>query len=330
MSTAKRKEILFLWDGENWNPNGDILTGNAPRYDTDAQLALVTDVRVKRTIRDFIDLRDKNPKNRIFIKTYMDEDGKYFLDAKSAIKREIPDIEKKKKDEIKQIVKDNFIDIRAFGAVIPIQDKGSKKAAAKDEEKTEKDDSSTGESLTGAVQFKMSKSIHKVTPVELQGSGAFASSYDEKDTKKQKSNKTFREETYLPYAMFATYGIVDAFNAKANDFTEDDFVVIRDALWKGTQNLITRSKIGQKSRLLLVIEHDDDAGLVGDLNNLLTISETIEDRARNISDLELGFDKLIDKINGVKSALNVNYICDDEFFSQYSTKFPNTWKRILL
>jgi CRISPR-associated protein Csh2 len=326
MSTAKRKEILFLWDGENWNPNGDILTNNAPRYDTDAQLALVTDVRIKRTIRDFIDLRDKDPKNGIFIKTYMDESG-YFLDAKSAIKREIRDISKKSANEIKQSVKEKFIDIRAFGAVIPIQDKGSKRAA-KDEEKTQNDDSSTGVSLTGAVQFRMSKSIHKVTPVELQGSGAFASSYDERDAKKQKSNKTFREETYLPYAMFATYGIVDAYNARENDFTEDDFLVIKNALWKGTQNLITRSKMGQKSRLLLVIEHDDDASLAGDLNNLITVSADIEDRARNIGDLELGFDKLINKTADLKSSYAINYICDDEFYTLYGAKFPNTWKRI--
>lgn len=327
MGTAKRKEILFLWDGENWNPNGDILTGNAPRYDTDAQLALVTDVRVKRTIRDFIDLRDKNPKNKIFVKTYMDDGGRYFLDAKAAIKREILNIETMKKDEIKQNIKDRFIDIRAFGAVIPIQDKGNKRAS-KDEEKTEKDESSTGESLTGAVQFRMSKSIHKVTPVELLGSGAFASSYDPKDTKKQKGNKTFREETYLPYAMFATYGIVDAYNARENDFTEDDFLVIRDALWKGTQNLITRSKAGQKSRLMLIIEHSDDAGLVGDLNNLITISETIEDRARNMSDLELEFDKLINRISSIKNDCPVSYICDDEFYSLYVEKFPHYWKRV--
>ncbi|MDR1554406.1 MAG: type I-B CRISPR-associated protein Cas7/Csh2 [Campylobacteraceae bacterium] len=327
MSTAKRKEILFLWDGENWNPNGDILTGNAPRYDTDAQLALVTDVRVKRTIRDFIDLRDKNPRNGVFIKTYMDDDGRYFLDAKSAIKREIPNIETMKKHEIKQNIKDRYIDIRAFGAVIPIQDKGSKKNN-KDEEGAEKNESSTGESLTGAVQFRMSKSIHIVTPVELQGSGAFASEYDPKNAKKQKGNKTFREESYLPYAMFATYGIVDAYNAKENDFTEDDFLVIRDALWKGTQNLVTRSKAGQKSRLMLIIEHNDDAGLVGDLNNLIDISETIEDRARNMSDLELGFNKLISRIDKIKDGCTVSYICDDEFYSLYAEKFPHNWKRV--
>lgn len=326
MGTAKRKEILFLWDGENWNPNGDILNNNAPRYDTDAQLALVTDVRVKRTIRDFIDLRDKSEKNKIFVKTYMDTATNSFLDAKNAIKRCIEGIDKMKGEAILKAVTQRFIDIRAFGAVIPIQDKGSKKAKSDDEDKKEKGDS--GASLTGAVQFRMSKSIHRVTPVELRGSGAFASDYDATNARKQKHNKTFRDETYLPYAMFATYGVVDAYNAKENDFTEEDFLVIRDALWRGTQNLITRSKLGQKSRLMLIIEHDDDAGLVGDLNNLISISENIEDRARNMKELELRFDNLSSKIKNTKTISAISYICDEDFYALYAKDFPADWKRV--
>lgn len=50
----KKKEILFLWDGENWNPNGDMLRDNAPRFDEISEIAEVTDVRIKRTIRDEI------------------------------------------------------------------------------------------------------------------------------------------------------------------------------------------------------------------------------------------------------------------------------------
>ena len=48
----KKKEILFLWDGENWNPNGDMLNDNAPRIDEETGRAEATDVRIKRTIRD--------------------------------------------------------------------------------------------------------------------------------------------------------------------------------------------------------------------------------------------------------------------------------------
>ena len=48
----KKKEILFIWDGENWNPNGDMLKENAPRCDDRTEIAEVTDVRIKRTIRD--------------------------------------------------------------------------------------------------------------------------------------------------------------------------------------------------------------------------------------------------------------------------------------
>ena len=54
MELARQAEILFLWDGENWNPNGDILNDNAPRYDEVSRRALVSDVRIKRTIRDWL------------------------------------------------------------------------------------------------------------------------------------------------------------------------------------------------------------------------------------------------------------------------------------
>ena len=71
-----RKEILFLWDGENWNPNGDMLSGNAPRIDEETKIAEATDVRIKRTIRDYL-LKNGN---NIFVRDY-EKDG-YLLDAK--------------------------------------------------------------------------------------------------------------------------------------------------------------------------------------------------------------------------------------------------------
>ena len=80
----QKKEILFLWDGENWNPNGDMLKDNAPRRDDETGVAEVTDVRIKRTIRDEIMKKDEAS---IFIKEYRIEDA--LLDAKTAIRQSI-------------------------------------------------------------------------------------------------------------------------------------------------------------------------------------------------------------------------------------------------
>ena len=74
-----KKEILFLWDGQNWNPNGDFLRDNMPRNDERTEAAEVTDVRIKRTIRDEI---LKSNEASIFVKEY--KDGDSVMDAKKS------------------------------------------------------------------------------------------------------------------------------------------------------------------------------------------------------------------------------------------------------
>ena len=183
-----KKEILFLWDGENFNPNGDMLNDNAPRMDEETGLAEATDVRIKRTIRD--ELIKEDPE-QIFIKTY-EKDGS-VLDGKAAIK-EVGLNTKGTKEEIIEQILSKFIDIRAFGGVLPIADKNDKESKVK------------SVNFTGPVQFRISKTLHKVSLKHIKGTGAFASGAD-------KDAKTFREEAFLDYAFFATYGIFDNNNA---------------------------------------------------------------------------------------------------------------------
>ena len=68
MTTAKQSELLFLWDARMTNPNGDMLNDNAPRYDEADRRAIVSDVRVKRTIRD--DLQDRQQES-VFVNTFI-------------------------------------------------------------------------------------------------------------------------------------------------------------------------------------------------------------------------------------------------------------------
>lgn len=139
-----KKEILFLWDGENFNPNGDMLNDNAPRIDEETGFGEATDVRIKRTIRD--EIAKENP-DEIFIKTY-ENDGN-ILDGKTAIRNQI-NIKASKSEIINEIL-DKFIDIRAFGGVLPISDKDEKEIKVK------------SVNFTGPVQFRISKTLHKVS-----------------------------------------------------------------------------------------------------------------------------------------------------------------------
>lgn len=299
-----KKEILFLWDGENFNPNGDMLNDNAPRIDEETGLAETTDVRIKRTIRD--ELIKENP-NQIFIKTY-EKDGN-ILEAKAAIK-EVGINTKANKDEIIKQILSKFVDIRAFGGVLPIADKNDKESKVK------------SVNFTGPVQFRMSKTLHKVSLKHIKGTGAFASGAE-------KDAKTFREEAFLNYAFFATYGIFDNNNAKNTNFDEDDAKKIIKALWNGTKNLTTRTKIGQIPRFLLIITYKDDS-FTGDLNNLIRINSKKEDEAiRAINDFEVDFTKLITNLNSYKTNIEkIEFISDFEFKELNKNGFAKDWIEI--
>jgi CRISPR-associated protein Csh2 len=254
-----RNEILFLYDITDANPNGDPNDENRPRMDIESGHAKVSDVRLKRTIRDY--LYDYGQKE-IFCREIEKADGtlqegkdraedffaKIAYDAKKNVKTVLD-----KRNFIERQVIQECIDVRLFGATIPV-------SATK---KNEKDSSVT---LTGAVQFAMGGSLHRVEPRFIKGTGAFASGQGAQQ-------RTFREEYVLPYALIAFYGIVNQQAAKGTGLTSADLESLYEAIWYGTKNLITRSKIGQRPLLLLVVEYNEDAsnGYIGRLDRFLGI-----------------------------------------------------------
>jgi len=311
-----KKEILFLWDGENWNPNGDMLNENAPRVDEETGVAEATDVRIKRTIRD--ELIKSEGSDVVFIKEY--KRGENILDCKTAIRENSIDI-KQSKEALEHEILEKFLDIRAFGGVLPISDK--------DEMKKDSAITTAGVQFTGAVQFRMSKSLHKVSVNHIKGTGAFASNYDDNDTKKQKQQATFREEDFLSYALFATYGIVDNYNAKKTGFSEGDAKKVIDALWFGTKNLITRSKMGQTPRFMLIITYKDDT-FAGDLNNSVDlIAKKDEEAIRNVNDYTIDFSRLKSKLNRYANSIEkIEYLVDYDFEQNHKEQFESSWTKI--
>lgn len=299
-----KKEILFLWDGENWNPNGDMLRENAPRIDEETNIAEATDVRIKRTIRDELMKEDEG---QIFIKEYRKDE--HVLDCKMAIRENSIDITKSK-TEIEQEILSRFLDIRAFGGVLPISDKNEKGVKVK------------GVQFTGPVQFRMSRSLHKVYTQHIKGTGAFASG-------EGKDNKTFREEDFLSYAIFATYGIFDNNNAKKTNFSQEDAQKIIKALWNGTKNLTTRSKMGQLPRFMLIITYKDDT-FAGDLNNSISLESQKNDEAiRSIDDYVINFSKLKAKLERYKGSIEkIEYMSDFDFEQNNKKQFDESWKKI--
>ena len=301
-----RSEILFLYDISDANPNGDPLDDNKPRLDEETEINIVTDVRLKRTIRDY--LHDFK-KQGIFIKEVQDENGN-IQDAKQrANDYSSTEGTYKTLDEAKNDLKNNIlnqcIDVRLFGATIPI------------DVKVGKSKKSSSVTLTGPVQFRMGRSLNKVEIQHIKGTGAFASG-------KGKDQKTFREEYILPYSLIAFYGVVNENAAKETNLTDNDVNLLLEGMWNGTKNLISRSKFGQSPRCLIQIEYNEDNFFIGDLNNKISISHDLDDdkKLRKISELDVDLTILLETIEENKDKIaRINYKFDSNIrFKDYTSE----------
>jgi CRISPR-associated protein Csh2 len=280
-----KSEILFLYDITDSNPNGDPNDENKPRIDEETGFNIVTDVRLKRTIRDYFkDYKGYNGENDkdIFVREVQLNDGSIQTGMMRASNF---------KNEADAIIK-QCIDIRLFGGVIPL-----------------KGDSIT---YTGPIQFQMGRSLHRVSLNFIKGTGAFAS-------KEKSKQKTFREEYILPYSFIAFHGIINPKAGEQTGLSDADVDLLMEGIWEGTKNLISRSKFGQMPRLLLKIDYKDNF-FIGDLHKLIAMSSEMEDeQIRSLDDFTLDTSKLNsklathkDRITGVKLRKDDNLKLSEE------------------
>jgi CRISPR-associated protein Csh2 len=307
-----RSEIIFIYDLNDGNPNGDPLDGNKPRMDEETGLNIVTDVRLKRTIRDYLyNFKDEE----IFIRELRDDDGNIQTGKKRAtdfLKDEKIDLDSLSFEKQKQIISDkvltNCIDVRLFGATIPLEIKVKKPAKnsdgekGKDKEKTEKGSLT----FTGPVQFKIGRSLHRVSMKHIRGKGAFAS--DDTSTR-----ATFREEDFLPYSLVIFYGIINENAAKHTGLKDDDVKLLLEGIWNGTKSLITRTKVGQVPRLLIKVNYSKKNYHIGDLDKMLTlVTEMPQENIRGTNDFQIDISDLVQKLVAEKDAIKDIEICFDD------------------
>lgn len=288
-----RSEIVFLYDIKDANPNGDPLDENKPRIDEETGINIVTDVRLKRTIRDYL---YNFKREEIFVREIADENG-IIQDAKQRANNFLDkddlkgNIFSKQKEAIKKAILNKCIDVRLFGATIPLD------ISVKEGNKAKNVTGSI--TLTGPAQFRMGRSLHKVELKHIKGTGAFAAGKD-------KRQKTFREEDILPYSLISFYGIVNENAAQHTQLTEDDISLLLEGMWNGTKNLVSRSKVGQMPRLLLKVNYKEENYHLGDLDKLIKIKdiENIqEEKIRDIGEIELDASKLVEILNSNKEKI---------------------------
>ncbi len=249
---SQREEFLFIYDITNANPNGDPLDGNKPRLDEESGHNIVTDVRLKRTIRDYLFNylgHDGSNNQDIFVREMPAKDGKGLKDGKARVKDFGDD---------RAAILQRCVDIRLFGGVLPM-DK----------------DSIT---LTGPVQLKMGRSLHRVVLKHIRGTGAFASTAGKKQS-------TFRDEYILPYSLICFYGVVNENTARHTGLSSEDVELFYQAMWDGTKNLISRSKMGHMPRLLVRIRHAETNFFIGDLDKYIALNKPDDLQEESLRDI---------------------------------------------
>ena len=279
---SNRSELLFLYDIENANPNGDPLNENRPRFDTESSTILVSDVRLKRTIRDYwFEYKGCNGQGNnqdVFVRETKYEDGgkEYIKDGK----RRAKDFQ-----ELAKVIIDKCIDIRVFGGVIPL----------------------SNDSITyiGPVQFQMGKSLNKTEIIEEQGTGAFASG-------DKKGQATFRTEYKIPYVIIGFNGVINEKSAQYSKMNETDKALLVEGIWDGTKNLISRSKFGQAPLFLLTIDYNEPF-YIGNLRQRLKLNcgDLNEMQIRSTNDFKLDITELLAVLKANKDKIaNINLKVD--------------------
>lgn len=262
---ANRSEILFLYEIENANPNGDPLNENRPRYDAEDRKILVSDVRLKRTIRDYwFEYRGYNGNNGkdIFVRETFYKSKKDGKDNEFVVSgKQRAELFK----ESKNTVLETCLDVRVFGGVLPIEKNTF--------------------TFTGPVQFQMGKSLHMVEIIEEQGTSKFASA-------EEKGRSTFRTEFKIPYGLIGFNGIINEKAAQYTQMTQEDKALLLDGIWNGTKNLISRSKFGQAPLLLLVVDYKEPFYIGGLRQRIRLVSEKNELQIRGLTDYALDISQI--------------------------------------
>ena len=231
MSNAikNRYDFIIYFDVENGNPNGDPDAGNMPRIDPETGLGLVTDVCLKRKIRNYVEaVKEGEPGYRIYIKKGVPlnrSDNEAFekvgiSDAASVKKGE--DLQKKLKEAKKNkegedadiIIRDymcgEFFDIRTFGAVMTTMVKGALNCGQ----------------IRGPVQLSFSRSVDPIVQQEVSITRVAITTETDAERKSNEMGNKF----IVPYGLYVCHGFISANLAKQTGFSEEDLALFWDAL----------------------------------------------------------------------------------------------------
>ena len=241
-----RYDFVILFDVENGNPNGDPDAGNMPRVDPETGYGLVTDVCLKRKIRNYVEtLKEDAEGYRIYIKdgVPLNRSDKAAMaalgiddDLKSA-KKSDPDIDRRLRDYMCK----NYFDIRTFGAVMTTFVKGALNCGQ----------------VRGPVQIGFARSVDPIVPQEVTITRVAITTEADAENKATEMGR----KHIVPYALYRAEGFVSANLArKTTGFSEDDLKL----LWQAILNMFENDRSAARGKMavreLIVFKHDSELG----------------------------------------------------------------------
>lgn len=274
----RRYEFVLLFDVENGNPNGDPDAGNMPRIDPETGKGIVTDVCIKRKIRNYVELARENVQGcEIYVKdgavlNLQHKKAYDYLGVATDSKEVAKDKELQRK--LTKFMCDNFYDIRAFGAVMSTAvDCGT---------------------VRGPVQINFAKSIDPIFQQEITITRMAV-------TKEGESKETEMGRKHIvPYGLYRVEGYVSAELAwRVTGFTEEDLELLWEALINMFEHDHSAARGKMATRKLIVFEHETSLGSAPSHKLFDKVKvENIKSPARSIEDYEITVDN--SEVAGVK------------------------------
>lgn len=237
MAIENRYEFLFLFDCENGNPNGDPDAGNAPRIDPENMFGLVSDVALKRRVRNYVQIAKGNKKPYAIFIEHSTNLNRHIATAHEQ-NESLPSKGKATKNQVKAArdwMCKNFYDVRTFGAVM-----------------------STGPNagqVRGPVQFSFARSIDKILPLDISitrmavAEEAGATSVEDyknwEDSQPEDKLRTMGRKNLIPYGLYVAKGFISANLAQDSGFNDDDLSL----LWEALLNMYDHDRSASKGMM---------------------------------------------------------------------------------
>jgi len=234
-----RYEFVYLFDVENGNPNGDPDAGNMPRLDPETNFGLVTDVCLKRKVRNFVEITKENKSP---FEIYVREKA-VLTTTQGRAHQAVAQQAQNDTDKIKlarEWMCSNFFDIRAFGAVMSLKEYNCGQ-------------------VRGPVQLSFARSIEPIVPLEITITRMAVATEREAESQSG-DNRTMGRKHIVPYALYRAHGFISAPLAKQTGFSEDDL----ELFWKALINMFDHDHSAARgqmnARKLIVFRHDSEIG----------------------------------------------------------------------